>query len=70
MQIPHGQIQFGNVGVNVWTCPAVGTWQWECSQPWAGGVMEALLPLPATVLPGTAEPLLELALLCRGRGCI
>lgn len=35
MQIPRGQIQFGNVGVNVWTCPAVST------QPLAVGMLQA-----------------------------
>lgn len=35
VQIPRGQIQFGNVGVNVWTCPAVST------QPLAVGMLQA-----------------------------
>lgn len=26
MKTPHGQMQFGNVGVSVWTRPAVSTW--------------------------------------------
>lgn len=36
---------------------APGTWQWECSQPWAEGAVDALLPLAAMLLSCTAEPL-------------
>lgn len=68
MQIPRGQMQFGDV-VNVRMCLAVSTWQWECSKPWVA-VLDALLPLPATFLSCTAEPLLELALLLQREGWI
>lgn len=46
---------------------APGTWQWECSKAWVG-VLDALLPLPATFLYCTADPLLELALLLQREG--